>query len=98
MNFKIQLTGECNFCGLCCVKDGFRCANLIITGEIGDPEATKCAVYDIRYDGMPIIMIDGNGNSKIGGKCWYRSDRETLEILDSGIGKGCSLTPEVRHG
>ena len=59
--------GYCNGCGACCQihKNGkvYTCKNLIVMKPVGEPDATKCAVYDLRYRGMPILMKAPDGRA-----------------------------------
>src|SRR5262245_4870948 len=94
--------GDCNLCGLCCFNQatGSHCENLVLRPgkTVGDPDATYCGVYDQRYHGMPITMIDKDGNRVDEGQmCAKDSVEEDLQILVSGMGRGCSLmfNPEV---
>jgi len=91
----IKLTGTCNQCGLCCYSpEGFKCLNLEVVKVPGQPEATRCRVYDKRYDGMPIVMQQPGTGDIAGGVCALDSFAETMTILETGIGKGCSLEIE----
>jgi len=88
----IKLIGECNKCGLCCYSpEGFKCLNLEVVKVPGQPEATRCRVYDKRYDGMPIVMQQRGTAAITGGVCRKDSFDETMAIFETGIGKGCSL-------
>jgi len=90
----IHLTGTCNQCGLCCYDElGAKCLNLEVVKDKypGQPEATHCRVYDKRYDGMPIILQHPADGSIRGGTCRLNSVAETLSIIETGFGKGCSL-------
>ena len=69
----MKLRGECNRCGLCCqmtvgrktvvcehLRGAWRLramSNGQTVGPMLDP-CTQCNVYDQRYDGMPIKMLD----------------------------------------
>jgi len=88
----IKLTGTCNQCGLCCYSpEGFKCLNLEVVKVPGQPEATRCRVYDKRYDGMPIVMQDPTTGELYGGTCALDSFTETMAVIESGFGKGCTL-------
>ena len=89
----MRLTGKCNCCGLCCVSLlGNKCENLRVTLFLGVPNGTYCAKYDVRYNGMPINMVDSTGAVvEVDHVCAKDSMLETLSILQRGIGKGCSL-------
>lgn len=85
------LRGVCNQCGLCCKPHGLRCCNLIEIKTPGQPMATQCAIYNSRYDGMPILLFDKEGRVSGTGYCSKDSIHEVQGILQWGIGKGCSL-------
>jgi len=88
----VKLTGTCNKCGLCCYDElGAKCLNLEVVKTPGQPQATRCRVYDKRYDGMPIILQHPTDGSIRGGTCRLNSTAETLSIIETGFGKGCSL-------
>lgn len=91
MTRPIRLVGECNQCGLCCFIGELRCINLIVTGEVGQLMATKCAVHGMRYPGMPIIMVDPQGRIGMETICGKDDADEAFVIIQRGIGKGCSL-------
>lgn len=105
---RLELEGECNRCGLCCsiVHEGKRlvCEHLqaVVYGgavrPIGSPEASRCKVYEQRVDGMTVRMLDASGTVRLVGPCGKDSAQEDHMILDSGIGKGCSLTLKVHRG
>lgn len=96
LGLLMALKGDCNRCGLCCRSGDFRCINLIVTGEPGQPFATKCGVHSRRYDGLPIVMVNSEGKIHEGDfYCAHGSPKETETIIERGIGKGCSLTLEV---
>ena len=94
---KIKLRGECSKCGLCCVGTapdgvGWHCEFLMVTPTVplGLPEATKCGVYERRWNGMPIRLVR-NDATMVAGVCFKNCWEETHQILPH-IGKGCSLT------
>ncbi len=91
MTGQIRLVGDCNRCGLCCLPFGYRCINLIISKPLGEPQATKCAVYSHRWDGMPIMLLDTEGNIVGHSKCHKGCPMEIEAILEKGIGRGCSM-------
>lgn len=96
---QMKFSGECNRCGLCCLSTGrdgeaLRCKNLVVRTIVGKPDATRCAVYDRRFDGMEIEMLDAAGNLKSIAICAKGSAEEDLVIFEHGIGRGCSLTIE----
>lgn len=88
-----KLTGACNRCGDCCRPFGFRCFNLIERGD-----KTTCAVYANRYDMMPIMLMDKDGN--IRGKSFCRvgaaDDAAVIEAMTERDLSRCSL--EVQDG
>lgn len=86
----MKLEGQCNRCGLCCTADGFTCINLQIDTTLGEPGATRCMAYDVRFDGMPIVGRNAEGQRRTG-VCRKDSAEETALIVRF-IGKGCSLT------
>lgn len=59
---------------------------------LGAPEASRCAVYEQRVDGMAITLMDGGGVCRMVGVCGKDSAIEGERILARGIGRGCSLT------
>lgn len=65
--------GSCNSCGQCCQATlyghTFRCQNLLVTGSVGQPDATSCAVYHLRSDGMPIVMRSLDGEFAYASQC-----------------------------
>ena len=69
-----------------------RCENLEVSGELGQPMASRCRVYGQRVDGMPIRMLDAEGQvGRDDMVCGKESLQETLAILERGIGNGCSM-------
>lgn len=88
----MKLIGECNRCGLCCQSEGFTCVNLQIDGTPGQPGATRCMAYDVRFDGMRIWGRNAAGEVREG-RCSKDSAEET-RIIKLFIGKGCSLRKE----
>ena len=85
----MKLIGDCNRCGLCCTDGEFVCRNLQIDTTLGAPYSTRCMAYDVRYDGMPILGRNAQGQTKTG-VCRKDSAEET-KIIVPWIGKGCSL-------
>lgn len=85
----MRLEGECNRCGLCCTSDGYTCINLQIDTTLGEPGATRCMAYDVRFEGMLITGQNSDGHRRQG-VCRKDSKEETQIILQF-IGKGCSL-------
>jgi len=65
---------------------------------LGTPEASWCGVYERRVDGMSVRMLDASGTARLVGPCGKDSAQEDHMILDSGIGKGCSLTLKIHRG
>ncbi len=90
----MTLAGTCNRCGQCCMVNGLRCQNLIITGRLGEPMATACAIHASRWNGMPITMFDAEGRAVLVASCHQNDDKEVTAIVDRGIGHGCSLILE----
>ena len=86
----IKLVGECNQCGLCCYVGSYRCINLMVMGTPGEPMATRCGLRDLRYDGMPIKLVDDKGRIVGESKCALNSEKE-IESIIPHIGRGCSL-------
>jgi len=76
-----QLEGDCNKCGICCYSlDGnAHCENLDIVGWPGDEDATKCKVWDTRYHGMPIRMVNYDGSLAYESKCAVFSEEMSNE-------------------
>lgn len=90
-----MLSGECCRCGLCCATpDGFRCENLLVVGNLGAPDATVCAVYGTRTNGMAITMIRRKTGERRASTCYMDSLEERAAIVLKGLGKGCSLVPD----
>jgi len=85
----MRLEGECNRCGLCCVRDGYVCRNLQIDTVLGVPGATRCMAYDVRFDGMPILGRNADGHTRAG--VCRKDSAEEAEIIVQFIGLGCSL-------
>lgn len=86
-----QLKGKCNQCGLCCMVGDTRCIHLEVRAAPGEPMATRCTVYDRRVKGMPIMLVDPQGNVVNIANCVFDAPEETAVIIERGIGKGCSL-------
>lgn len=85
-----KLVGKCNQCGLCCYVWGYKCINLIVDGYPGEPGATRCGVWNLRYDGMPIKLVNGKGRIVGESKCALNTAKE-VETVIPHIGRGCSL-------
>lgn len=85
-----HLVGECNRCGQCCTYRNLRCANLVVAGKLGEPEATRCAAYAWRFEGMPIYGVDALGSVEGISRCRKDSENET-RVVRQWIGRGCSL-------
>lgn len=93
---ELKLSGQCNLCGLCCFVGNLRCENLEILTFPGMPFSTRCRVYAKRYDMMPIRMLNSSGEAVGEASCaGAGTPLETLEIMQKGIGKGCSLKVET---
>jgi hypothetical protein len=58
---------------------------------LGAPDASYCAVYERRVDGMPIRMLDHTGTPRMVGQCRKHHWLEDERIIARGLGKGCSL-------
>lgn len=70
-----------------------RCEHLEVLCPIGQPRASRCRVYQIRYDGMPIQLNDIRTGRRVEiSLCAKNSRAETDAIVSQGIGRGCSLT------
>jgi hypothetical protein len=108
MRPRLELEGTCNRCGLCCavMHEGRRlvCEHLRarVTDNrmplLGAPEASWCGVYEQRVDGMLVRMLDASGTARLVGPCGKDSAQEDHMILETGIGKGCSLTLKIHRG
>ncbi len=89
----IVLLGACCRCGACCDDPIYgRCENLIVEEgkKIGEEGASRCGVYEKRYNGMPIRVISKTG-AILNTVCLKDSVEETKEIVTRGMGRGCSL-------
>lgn len=49
-------------------------------------------MYEKRFNGMAIVMINPEKKFAYLAKCACNNLIEELEILEKGIGRGCSLT------
>lgn len=105
LGVRLDLRGECNRCGLCCVLDmpagRVVCEHLraeMPVTSLGIPGASRCAVYERRINAMAIRMLDGHGNVAQMSRCYQNAWQEDHAILARGIGRGCSLTLNVHHG
>jgi hypothetical protein len=67
----------------------YICRNLQIDGKLGEPGATRCMAYDVRFDGMPILGRNAEGHTRVGA-CRKNSTLEDAVIV-KWIGHGCSL-------
>jgi hypothetical protein len=74
---------------------GFRCHNLIINGYVGEPDASHCGCYSQRYEGMPILLFDDEGNIRGESVC-HVGAADDQGLIDEYIGHGCAL--EVDNG
>ena len=85
--------GECNRCGACCTvfEAGERhvCEHLIVVGAIERPDATLCAVHDLRFEGMPVIARSKSGR-EIRSTC-----NPSFPEGSERVPKGCSF---IRDG
>jgi hypothetical protein len=107
LGVRLDLRGECNRCGLCCVVEtpGGRavCEHLRAEGgplavkQLGLPGASRCAVYERRLSGMAIRMLNGRGEVVQMSQCWKDAWQEDYAIARR-IGQGCSLTIPVHEG
>ena len=73
-----------------------RCHNLIIVGELSNPNASRCAVYKNRTPGMAIMMLTPEGTVGAIGVCAHGTPQDDVVIIEKGIGKGCSM--EIING
>ena len=88
---SFKLVGSCNRCGRCCTDGDLHCINLEIIENIGKPYATRCRIYDQRTVGMPILLVNSFGVIEAIASCTFGDSRiETKEIMEKGIGHGCS--------
>ena len=96
----VNLLGSCNRCGRCCVAmvEGVRfiCENLEMT-SLGNPEGSRCLVYNKRFDGMPIVMLNDEGDAFVPAVCHKDSEAEVRDILERGIGNGCSYLVQIKE-
>lgn len=96
MSFR-ELIGECNLCGLCCYVQNpatgtfLKCEHLKVISQPGMPNATKCGIYEKRYNGMGIALASKDGQEWAHGMCAEGTPAAINHIVESGIGKGCSL-------
>ncbi len=89
----MQLKGKCNQCGNCCMLGAFKCTNLIATGHIGGPMATRCAVYDKRYPDMPITMVAPDGQT-LKAFCLHNTEAEKQILIEMVLKNQCYLEVE----
>lgn len=82
--------GDCNQCGRCCVieKGGrtFVCEHLVVIGEIGTAGASRCAVHDVRTEGMAIRMAAQDGK-RLSERCFGSYPNHPSELVE-----GCSYS------
>lgn len=88
-----RLEGTCNRCGICCFSpDGeARCENLVVEGFPGDPDATRCGVWETRTHGMPIRMVRWDGTLAYESRCTVFAQ----QLAEGGrlvLPEGCTLT------
>ena len=92
----MKLVGLCNQCGLCCIDGDLSCIHLEVIDEIGKPKATYCKIYNKRTPQMIIFLVNKQGVIESIGNCTFANPEvEMKEIMEKGIGKGCSLTVEA---
>jgi hypothetical protein len=81
LNLGIPRNNPCVQCGACCQTTTLllgqvvrvRCEHLVVTGTIGTPYATSCAVQHARRDGDPITMRTiASGLALLGARCGER--------------------------
>ena len=90
--------GECNQCGLCCTHNGTQCLYLAVGKAIGEPFATKCEMYDTRYEGMPIPIVDSADRRFVKFSVCRKDSARESEIIGRWIGKGCTLKLVAKNG
>lgn len=89
-----RITGICNQCGLCCYIGRYKCENLEVTGFIGMANATRCKVYEKRFNNMPIILKTPEGEV-MHGYC-LKGVKEEDDIIAQYIRTGqCSMKEEL---
>lgn len=72
-----MLFGSCSRCGSCCLVGEYRCDNL--EGQIGG--ATSCRVYEERFNGMPITLINAEGLRRRGACAKGKSEEPRIKEL-----------------
>ena len=105
LGVRLDLRGECNRCGLCCVQDaadGSRVVCEYLAAELparplGHPLAARCLVYERRQSGMVIRMLNGRGEVAVLSRCWQDTWQEDHAVV-ARIGQGCSYTLPVSEG
>lgn len=100
IHVKLTLLGDCNRCGRCCsaeISGVFSvCEHLryerLDDVRAGVEQASWCARYADRTDGMPVSMlvVDGSVVLEVF-RCYVNSANETRTIIERGLGSGCSL-------
>ena len=94
----MRLIGECSRCGLCCsgVWAGrpFVCEHLVLTGQIGTPQATRCNAYDRRFNGMAVHWIDQERGTVLAQSVCFKGTEDETRLILPHLGKGCSLEIE----
>lgn len=104
---RFDFMGTCNRCGLCCTadRDGQRLVCEHLRAEkpvkpLGQPEASRCAVYEYRHQLRPlkIRLLNGSGVAMAEALCFKDTWQEDHVIADRGIGQGCSLTIPIHRG
>jgi hypothetical protein len=89
-----MLKGNCNQCGLCCFVGRYKCENLEVTSIIGAPSATRCKVYEKRYNDMPILLKSPEGHIRTG-FCLKDTPGEEQSIIPLIRSGQCSMEEEL---
>lgn len=92
----MSLRGTCNQCGKCCIVktergEPLRCINLVVIGKLGDPMATHCAIYPVRKEWEPILLLDDKGRIRGHTNCANDNSVDEFDSIVPHIGNGCSL-------
>ena len=90
-------SGECGRCGHCCTRGMVlpsgeilmaACQHLVADKRLGEAEATRCAVYDSRYVGMPITLEAPRGD---GTSDFFQSTCDAdFPAVSQGVPSDCS--------
>lgn len=98
LGVRLDLRGECNRCGLCCVQETPEgrvvCEHLraVDLGALGTAGASTCTVYEQRVNGMAIRMLTtGRSEVAVMSRCYQNAWQEDYAIAQR-IGQGCSYT------